>query len=91
MGLTPCEGVKVSCPGIEESPVNIECKVKEVIPLGSHHMFIGEVVGVQISNEYMDESGKFNLNSTNLVAYSHGEYFELGEKLGKFGYSVKKK
>jgi flavin reductase (DIM6/NTAB) family NADH-FMN oxidoreductase RutF len=91
MGLTPCEGIKVSCPGIEESPVNIECKVKEVIPLGSHHMFIGEVVGVQISNEYMDESGKFNLNSTNLVAYSHGEYFELGEKLGKFGYSVKKK
>ena len=76
---------------MEESPVNIECKVKQVIPLGSHDMFIAEVVGVQISEEYMDETGKFNLNSTGLVAYSHGEYFALGERLGKFGYSVRKK
>ena len=61
------------------------------VVLGSHHMFIAEVVGVQISDEYMDKTGKFNLNSTGLVAYSHGEYFALGDKLGKFGYSVRKK
>lgn len=91
MKLHTCDGVNVSCPGVEESPVNIECKVKQVIPLGSHDMFIAEVVGVQISEEYMDETGKFNLNSTGLVAYSHGEYFALGERLGKFGYSVRKK
>ncbi len=77
-------------PIIAESPVNLECKVKEVKELGSHHMFIAEVVGVQVSEKYMDESGKFELNSTELVAYSHGEYFVLGEKIGKFGYSVKK-
>ena len=71
--------------------MNIECKVKQVIALGSHDMFIAEVVGVQISEKYMDGTGKFNLNSTGLVAYSHGEYFELGKKIGKFGFSVKKK
>ena len=78
-------------PIIEESPVNIECKVKKVEELGSHHMFIGEITKVQVSEKYMTESGKFELNSTGLVAYSHGEYFLLGEKIGKFGYSVKKK
>lgn len=78
-------------PIIEESPVNIECKVTEVKELGVHHMFLAEVTGVQVSGEYMDESGKFDLNSTGLVAYSHGEYFALGKSLGKFGYSVKKK
>ena len=91
MKLHTCPGVNVACPGIEESPVNIECRVKEVLPLGSHNMFIAEVVGVQISDEYMDKTGKFNLNSTGLVAYSHGEYFGLGDKIGKFGYSVRKK
>lgn len=77
-------------PIIAESPVNLECKVKEIKELGTHHMFIAEVVGVQVSEKYMNETGKFELNSTNLVAYSHGEYFVLGEKIGKFGYSVKK-
>ncbi len=77
-------------PIIAESPVNLECRVKEIKELGSHHMFVAEVVGVQVSGEYMDENGKFDLNSTDLVAYSHGEYFVLGEKIGKFGYSVKK-
>lgn len=91
MGLHQCPGVNVSVPGIEESPVNIECKVKEILPLGSHHMFIAEVVGVQVDSSYMDETGKFDLNSAGLMAYSHGEYFSLGEKIGKFGYSVKKK
>lgn len=91
MKLTPSKSSKVSCPGIAESPVNIECKVKQIIPLGTHDMFIAEVVAVQISEKYMDENNKFNLNSTGLMTYSHGEYFSLGEKLGKFGYSVAKK
>lgn len=91
MGLTAAKASKVNCPIIAESPVNIECKVKQVLELGSHDMFIAEVVAVDVSDEYMDENGKFDLNSTDLVAYSHGEYFTLGEKLGKFGYSVQKK
>jgi flavin reductase (DIM6/NTAB) family NADH-FMN oxidoreductase RutF len=91
MKLHECPGMSVSVPGIEESPVNIECKVKDIIPLGSHDMFIAEVTGVQVDNSYMDENGKFDLNGLGLTAYSHGEYFTLGEKIGKFGYSVKKK
>lgn len=81
----------VKAPGIEESPVNIECCVKEIKEIGSHHMFIAEVVSVNIDDKYMDKTGKFNLNKAGLVSYSHGEYFELGKKLGKFGYSVAKK
>lgn len=77
-------------PLIGESPLSLECRVRDVIALGSHHMFLAEVSAVQISEKYMDKSGKFELNQTGLVAYSHGEYFELGEKIGKFGYSVKK-
>lgn len=77
-------------PTIEECPVNIECKVVEVKELGSHHMFIANVEAVQIDDTYLDESGKFCLNQTGLMAYSHGEYLELGEKIGTFGYSVKK-
>lgn len=77
-------------PIIAESPVNLECRVTEIRELGSHHMFLAEVAGVQVSEKYMDANGKFELNSTDLVAYSHGEYFVLGEKIGKFGYSVKK-
>lgn len=91
MKLTPLASNYVAAPGIEECPVNIECKVKEILELGSHHMFIAEVQGVTIDEKYMDENGKFHLNKSGLVAYSHGEYFELGEKCGKFGYSVKKK
>lgn len=78
-------------PIIEECPVNIECKVEEIKELGSHHMFIAKVVSVQVSEEYMDEKGKFCLNETGLLAYSHGEYLGLGKKIGTFGYSVKKK
>lgn len=91
MNLHPSETKVVNAPGIEESPVNIECKVKEIKELGSHHMFIAEVVSVNIDDNYMDETGKFNLNHSNLSIYSHGEYYDLGEKLGKFGYSVAKK
>ena len=91
MHLTRSVSKIVSVPGIEESPVNIECKVVEIKELGSHDMFLAEVVSVSIDEKYMDEKGKFNLNSTGLVSYSHGEYFELGKRLGKFGYSVQKK
>lgn len=91
MGLTPLPSKYITAPGIQESPVNIECRVKDVIPLGSHDMFLAEVAGVTVEDGYINESGKFELNQTGLVAYSHGEYFELGKKLGKFGYSVEKK
>ena len=90
MKLTPIKLPNVSVPGIKESPVNIECRVKMIEELGSHTMFIADVVGVTVDDEYMDEKGKFNINNTGLVMYSHGEYFVMGEKLGKFGYSIKK-
>lgn len=91
MKLTKGEAEKVNVPIIIESPVNIECKVTQVLELGSHDMFLAEVVNVQVSEEYMDEKGKFHINDTELIAYSHGEYYSLGEKLGTFGYSVRKK
>lgn len=90
MKLTPLPSKYIDAPGIAESPVNLECRVTEVIPLGSHDMFLAEIVGVTVDDKYMDEKGKFHLNDSGLVAYSHGEYFELGKKLGKFGYSVQK-
>ncbi len=90
MHLTPMSASKIKCPIIGESPLSLECQVKEVIELGSHDMFIAQVVAVDVSEEYLDENGKFNLNDSGLMVYSHGEYFELGEKIGKFGYSVKK-
>lgn len=77
-------------PVIEECPVNIECKVKEVRELGSHHMFLAAVEAVQVDEAYMNKNGKFELNETGLLAYSHGEYFSLGKKMGTFGWSVKK-
>ena len=80
----------IDTPAIDESPVNIYCKVKKIEELGSHNMFIAEVVGVTVDEKYMDEKGSFDLRATNLIAFSHGEYFALGKKLGKFGYSVKK-
>ena len=78
-------------PVIEESPVNIECKLERIEELGSHHMFIARVVSVQVDEAYLNETGKFCLNDTGLIAYSHGEYRTLGESLGTFGYSIKKK
>ena len=80
----------MAVPAIEESPVNIYCKVKKIEKLGSHDMFIAEVTGVTVDDKYMDEKGRFDLKAANLMAYSHGEYFALGKKLGRFGYSVKK-
>lgn len=90
MKLTPLPSKEISAPGIAESPVNIECRVTQELNLGSHVMFLAEVVNVTVEDSYMDANGKFELNSTGLVTYSHGEYFLLGEKLGKFGYSVQK-
>ncbi len=91
MHLTPLPSRHIAAPGIAESPLNLECKVEEVRPLGSHHMFLARVAGVTVEEAWMNESGKFCLNETELVTYSHGEYFTLGEKLGKFGFSVKKR
>lgn len=90
MKLTAIKSRYVKAPSIAESPVNIECKVTKVIPLGSHDVFLAEVVNVTVDDKYMEENGRFNLNSSKLVAYSHGEYYGLGKKLGKFGYSVAK-
>ena len=89
--LTKEAADEVSAPLIAESPVNIECKVREIKELGSHHMFLADVVAVHADEKYMDETGRFHLNEAGLVSYSHGEYFKLGKKLGKFGYSVQKK
>ena len=90
-GLTPCASKAVSAPGIEESPVCLECAVEQEILLGSHTMFIAKILAVSVDEKYMDEKGKFSLDKTGLIAYSHGEYLTLGEKIGKFGYSVQKK
>lgn len=90
MHLTELPSRVVGTPGIMESPVNIECRVTEVKPLGSHDLFLAEVVNVTIEDDYMDKNGKFALNQAGLITYSHGEYFELGKKAGSFGYSVRK-
>ena len=91
MHLTAKKGEKVNAPIIYESPVNIECKVKEIIPLGTHDMFLAEVVSVQVSEEYLDETGKFHVDRAKPICYSHGAYYGLGRKIGTFGYSVRKK
>lgn len=91
MKLTPVKGVAVKAPLIAESPVNIECKVTDIKPLGSHDMFMAEVVAVNVDDDYMDEQGKFHLDQAAPICYSHGNYFGLGNKLGSFGFSVAKK
>ena len=91
MKLTPVPGQKVKAPLIQESPVNIECKVKEVLELGSHHMFLAEVVAVHAEEAYMNGNNKFELSKAKPLVYSHGEYYGLGKRLGNFGYSVRKK
>ena len=90
-GLTPLPSRTIAAPSIAESPLTLECKVRKVLELGSHDMFLAEVTAVSAEEQYMDENGKFHLNDTGICAYSHGEYFELGERIGKFGYSVRKK
>ena len=91
-GLTPVEGEKVNSPTIEQSPLSIECRVKEIMRLGTHDMFIADVVNVRADSRFINnETGAFELEEAGLLAYSHGKYFELGEFIGKFGFSVKKK
>ena len=90
MELTEYQSELMDTPAIAESPVNIYCKVKQVIPLGSHDLFLGEVIGVTVDEAYLDEDGRFDLDATGLITYSHGQYFALGRKLGKFGFSVQK-
>ena len=91
MNLTKEKASVIHAPLIKESPVNIECKVTEIKELGSHDMFLAKVLSVDIDEKYMDETCRFDMQKCNLVSYSHGEYYKLGEKIGKFGYSVKKK
>jgi len=89
--LTRMEGACVKAPLIAQSPVNIECSVISVTELGSHDMFLGKIVSVAVDSKYIDPNGRFRFDKTNPIAYSHGAYYELGRKLGTFGYSVKKK
>ena len=92
MGLTPGKALQVTAPIVEEAPVSIECRVRQVMPLGSHDMFLAEVVNVQADDRYLDkDSGRFELANADPLVYLHGGYFELGEKIGKFGWSVEKK
>lgn len=92
MHLTPGKAEVVSAPTIVEAPVCIECRVKEIIPLGSHDMFLAEVVNVQADDRFLNpETAKFELDNARPLVYVHGEYFGLGEKIGKFGWSVQKK
>ncbi len=81
----------IAAPGIKESPVNIECRVTQMLPLGSHHMFLAEVLAVRVDEAYLDADGRFRLNDARMLAYSHGEYYSLGRLLGTFGYSVKRR
>lgn len=91
LGLNFEKSNNISAPMIKESPVSIECRVKEIKELGTHHMFIAEILSVNVDDKYLDENGRFDMEKCDLIAYSHGEYYTLGEKIGKFGYSVKKK
>ena len=90
MKLTKLPSEKIKAVAIAESPVNIECKVREIMELGSHSMFIANVVNVRVDGKLLDEKGRFNLAKSELIAYSHGRYYELGKELGTFGYSIRK-
>lgn len=91
MGLTPMAASKVQAVMIGESPVNLECRVREVLPLGSHDMFLAEIVAVHADRRYFDEEHKFHLDQAEPIVYSHGDYLLCGERLGTFGYSVRRK
>ena len=91
MGLTVDKGFTVNAPILEQSPVSIECKVREIVPLGSHDMFIADITAVDAATELLDKDGRLALENAGLLAYSHGSYFSLGKKLGNFGFSVRRK
>lgn len=90
-GLHPEPASEVRCPMIAESPMSLECRVTDVIELGSHHMFLADIVAVDVDESLIDKEGKLRLDQAGLAAFAHGEYFELGKKIGTFGFSVKKK
>lgn len=90
-GLTAQPSAKVAPPSIAECPVSLECRVREVMPLGSHDMFLAEIVSVSVDDRYLDEKGALHLEKCGLLAYAHGAYFALGKQLGTFGFSVRKK
>ncbi len=89
--LTKERASRVACPMIGESPLSLECKVTDVLELGSHHMFLADIVAVNVAEEYIGKDGKLRLESAGLCAYAHGEYYALGKKLGSFGFSAAKK
>lgn len=89
--LTKIAGTQVASPMIEECPVNIECRVTDIISLGSHDMFMADIVAVNVDEELFDKDGKMRLDKAGLICYAHGEYFELGKRIGKFGFSTNKK
>jgi len=91
MRLTPKQSTRVSAPMIEECPINLECRVSDLIELGSHTMFIADILAVNVSEEYVDKNDKLWIDKCDLLAYAHGEYFRLGDKVGSFGFSVRKK
>ena len=90
-GLTKEKGQEVSAPLVAQSPLSLECRVTDIVPLGTHDMFIADIVAMDIDESLVDEDGKLHLDKAKLMAYAHGEYFALGKKLGSFGYSVRKK
>lgn len=90
MNLTPAAGEQVKAPLVAESPVNLECRVTQKLELGTHHMFLAEVLAIHVDDRYMDENGRFRLNDAKPLVYSHGTYLSTGKELGTFGYSVKK-
>ena len=90
-GLTTKCGSTINTPVIEQSPLCLECRVQQEIKLGTHNVFIADIVAVDVANELLDKNGRLELEKAGLIAYSHGEYFGLGKKLGSFGYSVRKK
>ena len=91
MKLTKEKANFVKCPMIKESPVSVECKVKEIQEMGSHHVFVADVLAINADKQYIDEKGAFDISKCDLIAYANGHYYTLGKKLGKFGFSVQKK
>lgn len=91
MHLTKEKGKFVKCPLIKESPVSIECKVVEIKELGSHDMFMAEILSIDADEKYIDNKGAFDITKCDLITYANGKYFTLGKQVGKFGYSVQKK
>ena len=89
--LTKEKATQVACPAVAESPISIECRVTDIVKLGTHDMFMADIIAVNVDERYIDEKGKLRIEQCSLAAYAHGSYFALGKKIGSFGYSVKKK